>query len=356
MNRFVNPITNGQYHDSSPFDIQMMKRRSHILHKLLDGCVQRRDYSVLAPFLPPKHEYVLSIRLTPLQTQLYKVSHTILQNCRFLPFILNFQIHSARQYYIDHRPAHENEEGKARTTRVFKDFQNLQRIWTHPLALRYNSDRFEEAEQKRRDALSDDEGSLEDFIDDDDAEETSSSGGSDSNEAPAPIQTTNRRTRAMRANGMCTANYRVHDLSDSFILCLNAGVDSEPEVEPETVEADKRQNPTEWWMSMCAEEELSNLEHSGKLQVFFSILKECEAIGDKVLVFSQSLYSLDVIEQFLSLIDDNTQNPSPDAKLCGFTGSWSMGLDYFRLDGNTPIEARNSNCKSFNSEYNPRAR
>lgn len=75
LNRFVNPITNGQYHDSSPFDIQMMKRRSHILHKLLDGCVQRRDYAVLAPFLPPKHEYVLSIRLTPLQKQLYKVSH-----------------------------------------------------------------------------------------------------------------------------------------------------------------------------------------------------------------------------------------------------------------------------------------
>lgn len=76
LNRFVNPITNGQYHDSSPFDCQMMKRRSHILHKLLDGCVQRRDYSVLAPFLPPKHEYVLSIRLTPLQTQLYKVRAT----------------------------------------------------------------------------------------------------------------------------------------------------------------------------------------------------------------------------------------------------------------------------------------
>lgn len=74
LNRFVNPITNGQYHDSSPFDIQMMKRRSHILHKLLDGCVQRRDYSVLSPFLPPKLEFVLSIRLTPLQMELYKVS------------------------------------------------------------------------------------------------------------------------------------------------------------------------------------------------------------------------------------------------------------------------------------------
>jgi len=74
MNRFVNPITNGQYTDSTQRDIQIMKRRSHVLHKLLNGCVQRRDYNVLAPFLPPKHEYVVFIRLTELQCILYKVS------------------------------------------------------------------------------------------------------------------------------------------------------------------------------------------------------------------------------------------------------------------------------------------
>lgn len=118
----------------------------------------------------------------------------------------------------------------------------------------------------------------------------------------------------------------------------------------------KRPNPTEWWMPICPEEELNNLEHSGKLQLFFSILKECETIGDKMLVFSQSIFSLDVIEQFLSLIDENTQNPHPDAKLCDYSGSWSAGLDYFRLDGTTPIDVRNSACNSFNSDKNPRAR
>ena len=40
MNRFVNPITNGQYTDSTEYDIQVMRRRAHVLHKLLDGCVQ----------------------------------------------------------------------------------------------------------------------------------------------------------------------------------------------------------------------------------------------------------------------------------------------------------------------------
>lgn len=43
MNRFVNPIMNGQYTDSSEYDIQVMRRRAHVLHKMLDGCVQVRD-------------------------------------------------------------------------------------------------------------------------------------------------------------------------------------------------------------------------------------------------------------------------------------------------------------------------
>lgn len=80
LNRFVNPITNGQYTDSTHHDTQMMKRRSHILHKLLDGCVQRKDYSVLSPYLPPKQEYVLYIRLTEIQVNLYKVRKKSLYN------------------------------------------------------------------------------------------------------------------------------------------------------------------------------------------------------------------------------------------------------------------------------------
>jgi transcriptional regulator ATRX len=41
-------------------------------------------------------------------------------------------------------------------------------------------------------------------------------------------------------------------------------------------------NPTEWWMQLVPEEELLNIEHSGKLLVLLAILEECEAIGDKL--------------------------------------------------------------------------
>lgn len=76
------------------------------------------------------------------------------------------------------------------------------------------------------------------------------------------------------------------------------------------------------------------------------------------LVFSQSLYSLDVIEHFLSLLDENLQKDEDerDEQLSKYPGSWSLGLDYFRLDGSTSIDNRNDACKVFNDESNTRAR
>lgn len=40
LNQFVNPITNGQFVDSTEGDVKIMKRRAHVLHKMLEGLVQ----------------------------------------------------------------------------------------------------------------------------------------------------------------------------------------------------------------------------------------------------------------------------------------------------------------------------
>ena len=71
-NRFEQPIKNGSYEDSTASDVRLMKKRAHVLHEMLAGCVQRQDYSALTKFLPPKQEYILSIPLSDIQIELYK--------------------------------------------------------------------------------------------------------------------------------------------------------------------------------------------------------------------------------------------------------------------------------------------
>lgn len=87
--------------------------------------------------------------------------------------------------------------------------------------------------------------------------------------------------------------------------------------------------------------------------LLMDILKECELMGDKVLVFSQSLLSLDLIEEFLAKMDHlkrgggGSKKESTDMER-GFLGSWIHGHDYLRLDGSTQAETRKRWCNYFN--------
>lgn len=64
-----------------------------------------------------------------------------------------------------------------------------------------------------------------------------------------------------------------------------------------------------WWSQFVTDEDMVKIEHSGKLILLMDILRQCELIGDKVLVFSQSLVSLNLIEEFLAAEDQrNEQN------------------------------------------------
>jgi transcriptional regulator ATRX len=46
-NRFMNPISNGQFEDSTAHDVKIMKRRAHVLHKMLEGSVQVHLFTAL---------------------------------------------------------------------------------------------------------------------------------------------------------------------------------------------------------------------------------------------------------------------------------------------------------------------
>uniref|UniRef100_A0AAQ4NXQ7 DNA helicase n=1 Tax=Gasterosteus aculeatus aculeatus TaxID=481459 RepID=A0AAQ4NXQ7_GASAC len=256
-NRFINPIQNGQCADSTSKDVRIMKKRAHVLHAMLVGCVQRRDYSELTQFLPPKHEYVLAVRISPNQYKLYR-------------------------HYLDHVTGMGSmtNPGKARTgANLFKDFQVLSRIWTHPwcLQLSYSS----------------------------------------------------KEKKANRGNNN----------------------DGGAAVEEQATMSSTSQGPGErWFKDLLSEEDAKIMEHSGKMMLLFEILRMAEDLDDKVLVFSQSLISLDLIEDFLKASHDARDPSLFKAR------SWIKNVDYYRLDGSTNAVLRKKWADQFNNVTNVRGR
>ncbi|KAG7158745.1 Transcriptional regulator ATRX-like 1, partial [Homarus americanus] len=304
MNRFVNPIEQGQCVDAMPRDVRRMKRRAHILHNMLEGCVQRFDYTVLKPFLPPKLEFVVSVQLSDIQRQLY-------------------------QYYLDNLA---QGGPKRQGSGLFVDFGALSRVWTHPKVL----------ELAVRRSL-DDEEDMDDFICDD----TSTSESSD-----------DERSRKKKKKG-------------------KKKKEEESEIEEEVVEGETEipgpihgltesgKVKVDWWKKVLEDiigddfddEFFDKLEHSGKLVLLLDIVRECTSIGDKVLVFSQSLLALDMIEDFLQLIDEGElELPQPEDPLPLPFKQWKKERDYLRLDGSSAPDARKNMCKFFNSSTNERCR
>lgn len=65
------------------------------------------------------------------------------------------------------------------------------------------------------------------------------------------------------------------------------------------------------------------------------------------LLFSQSLYTLDLIQDFLENTEDlANDNGGPYGK------SWIQGEDFFRIDGSVLVKTREDCCEKFNDVTN----
>ncbi|XP_064184378.1 transcriptional regulator ATRX isoform X1 [Anguilla rostrata] len=323
-NRFINPIQNGQCADSTLIDVRVMKKRAHILYEMLAGCVQRRDYTSLTKFLPPKHEYVLAVRVTPIQCKLYR-------------------------YYLEHftgvGSALEGGRGRA-GTKLFQDFQMLSRIWTHPWCLQLD---YISKENKGYF----DEDSLDEFI------------ASETEESSMSLSSEDEKVKRKKKSGKGKKAGSESD-SDELEVIKEWNTSSrggnpegrnraEPveEVKPSSSSAPGSPSP-DWHKEFVTEADAEILEHSGKMVLLFEILRMAEEVGDKVLVFSQSLISLDLIEDFLELAGRSKEDDKPSPYKG--EGKWFRNIDYYRLDGSTNALARKKWAEDFNDTSNVRGR
>lgn len=97
----------------------------------------------------------------------------------------------------------------------------------------------------------------------------------------------------------------------------------------------------EWYDEFMQEDDEYNVELSGKLVLLMEVLADAEAVHDKVLVFSQSLVTLDLIEKMLG-----------GGEIGGDRENWCRGCDYFRMDGSTSAAMRQRWADIFNDEDN----
>ncbi|XP_006136250.1 transcriptional regulator ATRX isoform X2 [Pelodiscus sinensis] len=334
-NRFINPIQNGQCADSTMVDVRVMKKRAHILYEMLAGCVQRKDYTALTKFLPPKYEYVLAVRMTPIQCKLY-------------------------QYYLDHLTgvgcSSEGGRGKA-GAKLFQDFQMLSRIWTHPWCLQLdyiskeNKGYFDEDSLDEFIASDSDETSMSLSSDDyakkkkskgKKVKKDSSSSGSGSDNDVEVIKVWNSRSRGGGEG-------------NTEELVNNPPLAAKSEEGKATSSSNPGSPAPDWYKDFVTDADAEVLEHSGKMVLLFEILRMAEELGNKVLVFSQSLISLDLIEDFLELASrDKTDKDKP--VIYKGEGKWFRNIDYYRLDGSTTAQSRKKWAEEFNDETNVRGR
>ncbi|XP_068596338.1 transcriptional regulator ATRX [Brachionichthys hirsutus] len=324
-NRFINPIQNGQCADSTLHDVRIMKKRAHILYEMLAGCVQRKDYTALTKFLPPKHEYVLSVRVTPIQCKLYR-------------------------YYLEHFTSVGSsalEGGRGRTgTKLFQDFQMLSRIWTHPWCLQLDY-----ISKENRGFF--DEDSMDEFI------------ASETEESSMSMTSDDERTKKKKKQGKGKKKGSDDSDSDDVEVIKEWNTSSRgrngegrtrqaPVEEPPPASSTPGSPTADWHKEFVTEPDAEILEHSGKMVLLFEILRMAEEVEDKVLVFSQSLISLDLIEDFLEL----SSRAKDEDKVSPYKGEgkWFRNIDYYRLDGSTNATTRKKWAEEFNDTSNVRGR
>ncbi|KAI4350074.1 hypothetical protein L6164_010597 [Bauhinia variegata] len=101
-----------------------------------------------------------------------------------------------------------------------------------------------------------------------------------------------------------------------------------------------------WWNDLLHEKNYKELDYSGKMVLLLDILTMSSDVGDKVLVFSQSIPTLDLIELYLSRLPQRGKQGK----------CWKKGKDWYRLDGRTESSERQKLVERFNEPLNKRVK
>ncbi|XP_033102737.1 helicase ARIP4-like [Anneissia japonica] len=104
----------------------------------------------------------------------------------------------------------------------------------------------------------------------------------------------------------------------------------------------------EWARDIMKNYQPLKLSYGSKMILLMKVIEESIKLGDKLLVFSQSLGTLSLIEKFLS----QRKLPRPPNATEDMPTIWQRNESYFRLDGGTPPSEREKMISQFNKPNN----
>ncbi|KAG2537718.1 hypothetical protein PVAP13_9NG268073 [Panicum virgatum] len=152
-------------------------------------------------------------------------------------------------------------------------------------------------------------------------------------------------------------NLRREDAVENFMMDESSSDDNTetylPNEEKQKDRADQQSKKSNfvneesnWWEELIDKNTYMEADYSGKMILLLDILSKSSELGDKVLVFSQSLTTLDLVEFYLSKL----QIKGKEGKC------WKRGKDWYRLDGSTPSSDRQNLVEMFNDPENARVK
>ncbi|GLE04101.1 hypothetical protein PINS_up013012 [Pythium insidiosum] len=313
-NRFVNPIENGQCVDSTEADKRLARQRAYVLTNELKTLVLRRDQEYLFKQLPPKREWVLLCRLTEAQAQLY------------------------RQFLEAGVPRRgELAAGVGGRIDVLGGYHISLAISNHPDVLHETFRQLEDAiksgnlqpKRKGPNAGDDNEDDLMSFL-----------VTSTINSAPTPLSAPGRGV--LGGGQQDTVDLMDDDEDDetSLLDALNAPRGGASLSAPSNTSAgtdakagfDHRLGFARDFMRQYI---AGQMDASGKMMILLQILHECKAIGDRVILFSQSIPTLNTVEKMIAMSNRRQTRVT-------------KRLNHLRIDGSTPQQERFRMIGQFN--------
>ncbi|KAL7464196.1 hypothetical protein ACHAXS_004533 [Conticribra weissflogii] len=121
------------------------------------------------------------------------------------------------------------------------------------------------------------------------------------------------------------------------------------------VEETSTATPTEAWYESFAQKaqqsdvDVKSIANGGKIVLLLQLLAHCDVIGDKVVVFSQCLRTLNYIEEVLQSPDWGGFVPFLNDGKVEKIGGWRKNFEYLRIDGSVQSRERGELISAFNT-------